>query len=256
MQRPRDKLLRRLNALYHNGYVDRPRAQIELFTRGGSAPLIYAPGHKAPLLFGAAENLDWTQKNRSVRRPYLEHTLMVADFMVALECAIRSHPGVRLIRAAEIQEEFRQRTGRDLRSWTMWIAGTGLPEIAAVPDKVFALEFAATGRRNYFLLEADRSKMPIERTALDQSSFKKKLLCYHHGHAAKRHQELWGMPGFRVLTITRSEKRIDSMLAMLGDITHGKGSNVFLFASADAVADPLGAEWMGGKGQVVKLIGS
>ena len=37
--RPADKLLRRLSALYHNGYLDRPHAQLEYFPRVGSAPL-------------------------------------------------------------------------------------------------------------------------------------------------------------------------------------------------------------------------
>ena len=98
--------------------------------------------------------------------------------------------------------------------------------------------------------------MPIERSSLAQSSFKKKLLAYHHGHKAKRHTALWGIPGFRVLTITRSKERIASMIEVVRDITGGKGSNVFLFADADTLAsgDPLALEWISGKGQHVRLV--
>ena len=82
MNRPADKLIRRLATLFHNGYLDRPRAQ-----RGGGAntPLIYALGYKGSQLFGEPDGLDWTGKNRTVTYPYIEHTLMIADFMVALD---------------------------------------------------------------------------------------------------------------------------------------------------------------------------
>lgn len=256
LQRPKDKIVRRLAALYHNGYVDRPRAQIDLFTRAGSSPLIYAPGSKASHLFGAPDNLDWTKKNRTARQPYLEHTLLVADFMVALECALRDLRGVRLIRAAEIEEDFRLKHGRDLRSWTMTASISHAVSVSSAPDKVFALEFAETGRRNYFLVEADRSTMPISRRSLGQSSFKKKLLAYHHGHAAKRHHELWGIPGFRVLTITRSAARIESMIAAVKEITGGKGSNVFVFGDVATVLanSPLAAMWRSGKGMELRIM--
>lgn len=97
--------------------------------------------------------------------------------------------------------------------------------------------------------------MPIERPSLAQSSFKKKLLAYHHGHHINRHNVLWGIPGFRVLTISKSEERVASMIATVKDITGGKGSNVFLFAdpvTADG-SDPLKFRWISGKGKAVSL---
>ena len=171
---------------------------------------------------------------------------MVADFMVSLECALRAHPNIKLIRAHNIMR----------RAWTMT---TNVPgddvEVAVTPDKAFGLEFADSGRRNYFLVEADRSTMPIERPSLAQSSFKKKLLAYYHGHKAHYHSERWGIPGFRVLTITKSAERLASMIATVKKIAAGKGSNVFLFAdlaSADRL-DPLSFRWISGKGEAVCL---
>ena len=89
-----------------------------------------------------------------------------------------------------------------------------------------------------------------------QSSFKKKLLAYHYGHEAKRHTSLWGLPGFRVLTLAKSAERISSMIKVLKDITGGKGSNVFLFLDADTIAgnDLLGVEWQTGKSSQTRLI--
>ena len=245
MNRSHDKIIRRLGALFHNGYLDRPAAQLDILARGGSAPLIYALGNKGAL-FDGATGIDWTDKNRDVKRPYIEHALMVADFMIALECGLRSNPDIKLVPARDIAR----------RAWTMTVTiPGGDTELSVTPDKVFALDFANTGRRNYFLVEADRSTMPIERPSLAQSSFKKKLLAYHHGHHINRHNVLWGIPGFRVLTISKSEERVASMIATVKDITGGKGSNVFLFAdpvSADG-SDPLKFRWISGKGDAVSL---
>ena len=243
--RSHDKIIRRLAALYHNGYLDRPPAQLDFFTRGGSAPLIHALGNKGAI-FSEVTGIDWTDKNRDVKRPYIEHALMVADFMVALECALRAYPRIKLIRAQDIMRS----------SWTMTATVPGdATELAVTPDKVFGLDFIDIGRRNYFVLEADRSTMPIERPSLSQSSFKKKLLTYHHGHEAKHHAELWGIPGFRVLTITKSEERVTSMIAAVKDITGGKGSNVFLFADIEMHGryNPLNLSWITGKGELTAL---
>lgn len=138
MGRSSDKILRRLAVLYHNGYLDRPLAQLDLFSRSGSAPLIYALGNKGAI-FDEATGIDWTDKNREVKRPYIEHALMVADFMVDLQCALQGHPNIRFIHARDFMR----------RAWTMTtvVPGTTV-EIALTPDKVFALEFVDTGRRN------------------------------------------------------------------------------------------------------------
>ena len=42
------KLIERLAALYHNGYLDRPRAQLDAYARSGSAPMVYALGGRVP----------------------------------------------------------------------------------------------------------------------------------------------------------------------------------------------------------------
>jgi hypothetical protein len=144
-----------------------------------------------------------------------------------------------------------------LRSCTLTVTAPGIPaEISAAPDKVFALEFTDLGRRNYFLLEADRSKMPILRSSFEQSSFKKKLLVYHHAHKAGLHKTSWNIPGFRVLTITRSAERIASMLVAVNDITDGRGSGVFLFAKACPTLfdDPLDFAWTSAKVGVASLL--
>ena len=254
--RPADKVLRRLTALYHHGYLDRPRAQLDYLLAAGSAPLIYALGNKGAVVYAQIEGIepprtDWTDKNRDVGRPYLDHALLIADFMIALECSVRERADIKLLSAGQILTDTAPATGRADASWTLTASVPGMAdELSVTPDKVFGLEFAATGRRNHFCLEADRSTMPIARRTLAQSSFRKKLLVYHHAHQAKRHAAQWGIPGFRVLTIARSADRVGSMIDVIADITAGKGSNVFLFADAPSpfLGDPFAMDWLNGKG--------
>src|ERR1700679_1987430 len=40
------QLLRRLKLLYHHGYLERPRAQIQYYERGGSKSIAYGLGNK------------------------------------------------------------------------------------------------------------------------------------------------------------------------------------------------------------------
>src|SRR5256885_7247820 len=82
-------LLRRLQLLYHHGYLERPRAQIDYYHQGGSQRLVYGLGDKGAAFLkqelGAAfRQLPWDQKNRSVGRIFLEHALLVSDVMVAI----------------------------------------------------------------------------------------------------------------------------------------------------------------------------
>src|SRR5580704_16910013 len=87
------QILRRLQRLYHHGFLERPRCQIDYF-QSGSRRMAYGLGNK-----GAAwlkrelslpfHQLDWKRKN-CVGRLFLEHALLVSDIMIALELSSRS----------------------------------------------------------------------------------------------------------------------------------------------------------------------
>src|ERR1700728_4384896 len=61
---PHKKILERLSPLYHAGYLDRPRAQLEYHVRGGgSAALVYALGDRGASLLVARDGCDNPQIN-------------------------------------------------------------------------------------------------------------------------------------------------------------------------------------------------
>ena len=67
--------------------------------------------------------------------------------------------------------------------------------------------------------------------------------------------QMRGIEQVRVLTVTTSEQRIDTMLDALREVTNGKGSDLFLFAHEEVLRSngPLEAEWISGKGACVRL---
>jgi DNA-binding Lrp family transcriptional regulator len=88
------QLLRRLKLLYHHGYLERPRCQIDSYHKSGSRYIVYGLGNKGASLLKqelgiAFRDLSWGEKNSSAGRIFLEHTLLVGDVMVAIELACR-----------------------------------------------------------------------------------------------------------------------------------------------------------------------
>ena len=260
------KLLERLGALYHNGFLDRPRAQLDYYATAGSAPIVYALGNRGALILAEHDGMDraqvdWTWKNRSVGRLFIEHTLLTADMMVAAERATRVHPDILLIDARQMLAAAPASTHaaeNPLKLKTRSSVNGQLIEVAVIPDAVFGLDFIVGRKRKYFFLEADRATMPIVRTDLRQTSFARKLLAYLAGGGkSNAFGQHFGVGNFRVLTVTTSPERTATMIAALKELTHAAGSSQFLFvdrATLLANADLLAVEWISGKGNIARLI--
>jgi hypothetical protein len=67
--------------------------------------------------------------------------------------------------------------------------------------------------------------------------------------------EQFGVKQLRVAIVTSSRERVQNMLAVVNEITEGRGSNFFLFVDRGTLAasNPLDVEWVSGKGEVVKV---
>jgi hypothetical protein len=238
------QIIRRLQLLYHHGHIERPRAQIQYYERGGSRAIAYGLGNKGGALLrrelGIAVEIDsWSEKNHAIGRVFLEHTMLVSDVMVSLELACRKRGDVRLLYEDQLEQQSFQ--------WRVKIAG-GI-ELGVVPDRVFALEFTNPGgqtERAYFFLEADRGTMPVVRKGLAQTSFYRKLLAYEATWINKIHQRHLRIPRFRVLTVTTSAARVTSLLQACSQLKRGHG--LFLFADQSVLEkDPFTPVWLSGK---------
>jgi hypothetical protein len=227
------RIIRRLHLLFHHGYLERPRAQLQYYERGGSRPIAYGLGKKGGAWLqreGLAVDADaWSEKNNAIGRVFLEHTLLVADIMVTLELACRRYE-VRLLYEDDLSPS----------PFQWWVRLAGGMKLGVVPDRVFAIEYTDVTsqlRRSYFFLEADRGTMPVVRKNLAQTSFFRKLLTYEATWTSKVHQRHLGFHSFRVLTVTTIAARVQSMLNACAQLKRGHG--LFLFADTSILEKDL-----------------
>ena len=198
---------------------------------------------------------DWTERNKRAGAMFIEHTLAIAGFMVGLELACRPPSGLKLLRQADILADAPEKTRTAREPLRLSVPGLDnkLGVSSVVADGLFGLAFP-DNTAAYFLLEMDRGSMPVARSRLDQTSFKRKLAVYWEAWKQKRHVERFGLKQVRVLTVTDSAARVDHMISAVHEITAGRGSNFFLFAESSRVCGRLPTEmwWTTGKGELLK----
>lgn len=254
---------RALLALFENGYVERPVAQVaSRLLYEGSRPTIYGLTRKgARLLRQHGEEvrrrlLDGIDKERGAGWRFIEHTVSIAEFWVGLELAARNRNDLRVMERSEILEDApKSKRDRQVRLEASIRIGGVLKKNAVVPDALFGLRFN-DAKESYFMLEIDRGEMPVERYKNTQRTyFSKKMLTYYEANRQQRHVHDIGIENFRVLTVTTTPQRVEKMLEALETVTGGKGSNMFLFIDQTTLAggNPLFVKWVSGKGQSVQL---
>jgi hypothetical protein len=244
------QLLRRLKLLYHHGYLERPRIQLEYYHEGGSHEFVYGLSGRGASLIRAEIGCEpgtllWDTENGSIGRVFLKHALLVSDVMVAIELACREKR-IRLLTGPELAP-----SGDKSRRRFRWNVTVAAQKLSAVPDRVFALEFEgsdANPRRSYFFLEADRGTMPVIRKDVTQTSFYRKLAAYEATWTQSLHEKLFGFYRFRVLTVTTSAKRVESLIEACSKLKSGHG--LFLFTDTkvlEAPRDILSSVWHSGR---------
>jgi hypothetical protein len=261
----RQAILRRLQLLFHHSYLDRPLIQLDWYARG-SEPMVYALGRRgAEALAQRGEvhrrGVRWDTKNRNLSRVFLHHTLAVAEVMVAFDAACRQRPDVDFIRADDILAAGPAAT-RGLQRPFRWQidarAGGKRHQLGVEPDGVLGVRFrglAPNRSRQFFFVEADRGTMPVVRKGLTRSSFARKLLAYRETWRQAVHKAHFGIPGFRVLTVTASPERLGHLVAACRSLPTG-GARLFLFAPASQLSagNVLTMPWVDGRGQPAKLL--
>jgi hypothetical protein len=247
------QILRRLKLLYHHRFLDRPRAQLDYYHDGGSRPIVYGMGSESIALH-KREHSNLPERNPSVGRMFLQHELFVSDIMVAIELASRQ-AGVRLLTEEELAPQDARTGKRPPFFWRVNVSGS---KLSASPDRVFALEWRnAEGEntRAIFFLEADRGTMPIIRKNLSQTSFYRKLVAYEATWLQGVHRRRFGFNRFRVLTVTTSAARVESLIEACSKLKSGHG--LFLFADRSILEKPdsiLSAIWHTGHGAAADLL--
>jgi len=235
-------ILRRLQLLYHHGYLERPRAQLDYYHLTGSRPIVYGLGNKGAALLRnelamRVPDVNWGEKNRSVGRIYLEHALLVSDIMVAFELGCRLNDQIRLIDQQDLV--LPNEINREAQPFRWKVNFSSNASLGVIPDRVFALESSdevGDTDRAYFFLEADRGTMPVKRTNLSQTSMYRKFLAYEATWQNGIHRSRFGFHRFRVLTVTKSAERLHSLIETCSQLKSGHG--LFLFTDRASISKP------------------
>ncbi len=215
--------------------------------------MVYGLGNKGGRLLkeemgGVICRLSWGEKNRAIGRIFFEHALLVSDVMVALALACRKIAGVRLL----TNDDLSLLDGVDRPRQFRWrVQVNGHLNLGIVPDRVFALDVSdgdGNTERAFFFLEVDRGTMPVVRKNLSQSSFYRKLLAYQATWTSGLHRSQFGFHRFRVLTVTTSAARVNSLVDACSQLRSGHG--LFLFCdqvSLKTHGDILRMPWKTGR---------
>jgi len=263
--------LRRLQLLFHGGYLARPKAQLETYRAGaGSAAMLYCVGNAgADLLtskFGFRRAaVDWTAKARTASRGEIEHAAGLSDFLAAFELACRGRPHLDAIHFDEILQTLAPSATRDSARPYHWAVrhrfGGKETELYIIPDRTIGLrdrERPEGRNRKFFFVESDRGTMPVVRTNLAQSSLLRKLIGYAATHNGDHHKRVYGLPNFRVLTIVPGRKRIDSIVAAYREHAASicASPRLFLFAENGLLTAPdfFEYEWTDAAGERRRLL--
>jgi Replication-relaxation len=265
VNRSQDRTNDRLCKLYHAGYLDRPRAQLDRMPDTGSAAIVYALARRGAALLMDVDKIafgdkDWTQHSTGAGRPFIEHQLGIVAFQVAMQRAAQAQRDMQFLFPSDILANCPLATQRRSRPLSLPITisknGKHFPT-TLVPDLLCGLQLVSKTPFHFFV-EVDRGTMPVTRRNFSQSSFAKKLQAYLAVHAARLAEKQFAIKSFRVLTITTDEKRIQSMIAALKNIhvSGSMGASLFLFTTRAEFSthDPLTHLWRDGLGKLVTLI--
>jgi Replication-relaxation len=255
---------RELLALWENEYIERLLGQIDSrFLYKGSLPIAYGLSRKGARLLRkhgyhvGRRTVDGIDKERDAGWRFIEHRVEISDFLVKLELAARGRNDIGILpRSAIIDGSTESQRDRRVRLSAKVRTDHGQRVLSVDPDEVFGLRFHSLEEESYFLFELDRGEMPVQRhSRKDQTYFAKKMLIYYEANRAGEHIREFGIPNFRVATVTTTPERVDQMIEAQKEINSGRGSNVFLFIDEVSLAEsnPLDAVWLTGKGERIRL---
>ena len=188
-------ILRRLQKLYHHGHLDRPPEQRVL----QGHPIIYALGKRGAEVLAEATGKkltaqDWSEKNRTVTAPHLQHALMVSEFLTALQAAI---------------------AGMDLKMPRLELAGPALRFVGLAPSRQGEFERVPIAPDAFFVLQDPEGRIPYllecDRGTIPAQRYLRKLQAYFYWWQTGGHTRALGIKQFRILTLTRTTEREESL---------------------------------------------
>lgn len=240
----------RLGHLYHEGgYLNRPREQWQA-VNARYQPAVYELEEKGEAILHGAGWKDHTipgisRQSRAGSNRHFAHGLMICEAHASIELGVRASRGARFITWPEILAKAPEETRRAPTplalpvhvSYTPARSGTvQRVQFDLLPDGLFGLEYTRDdGGKTYrfFALEAERMNR-VDSKNLTQTSWLKKVLAYRDVVARGTHRARLGIPNLLVLAVSPTQAHVDAMKKVVFEVTHGRGSALFLFRATPA----------------------
>ncbi len=188
---------RRLVKLYDYGFLER----FFLPTRGGlmSSPVLYGLDRRGAELLRAEfgyDDLRWYPTSKELKDDFLEHTLAIADFRVAVTvaCKILGYELLTWKGEAALKADYDRVKVRTEKGYSR--------SVSVIPDGYFAVN-TPLGKTHFFL-ELDRGTMTTKR-------FQGKVAAYVAYYRSGEYQLRYGTQSLRILTITLGEGRLANL---------------------------------------------
>lgn len=189
-QRQLERLLRRskptvqrlLRRLYDHRYLERVFLPLATF---GSSPALYILDRQGIDLLRRMGVEDFTGvPTKTVSSMYIEHTLAINEFRIAVAQACQAHDWqvTRWLTENELKADYDRVRIRARKS-----------SISLIPDSFFTLVVPEKGTTHFFL-ELDRGSMELKR-------FREKVEAYVAYYKSGMYAQRYGAQGFRVLTV-------------------------------------------------------
>jgi hypothetical protein len=191
---------KRLMLLYHNGYLDRLHPPVA--SSRGSSAIVYCLDRKGARLLAAELAVDmpavgWQKRQRDRGLLFLQHTLAVNDFQIAVTLAARQD-GYEILRWLDERSLRKDEAKEELKEIALEVGKQG----SILPDAYFTLK--VDGKKAGFFVEVDRGTTPGRRIRC-------KVRMYRAYYASGLYEQHFGSKSLRVLTVTTSDGRLANL---------------------------------------------
>lgn len=213
---------RRLQLLYHHGFLDRLPQPVIL--GAGRSPFVYAldqagAGLVAKYLGIDRADIGWKPKYNELGAQFLDHSLAINDVRVVFQRLVE----MGRLEAVEWTDEVALKAGERQDQVPYLMQGARV--VRKYPDGYFTASLPHTEQQAHFFLEVDQGTMTNAR-------WQEKVKAYHEFRQSGRSQKYYGTRNFRVLAVAPGERR----LANLKRATEqAGGDHYFWFTTQDKV---------------------
>jgi len=234
----------RIRLLFWHAFLDRcdhQSALVALFNQVGNTASIYQLGTAGKKLLAQRGILPMKSRARS---PLIPHSVATTEFILAVALASRADGAPKLVDHGDLllaMPEATRALEHPFRFRVPHQDNFKPISLNADPDRLMSLVYSDQHRHNY-CVELDMGTETVARRrngeiVLGKSTIGRKQAAYFWGWSQGRHRSQWGWQGFRVLTITPSERRIASMIDAQREITKDRAAALFLYTTPERIAE-------------------